>query len=68
MPGVAKGDPVSDHRSAAQQPRPLYRVLAKSVADRVHRRLQTRVAWFGRSREEIHLPRAGIAEPREPDA
>ena len=55
MAGVAEGDPVSDHCSATEKARPLDGVLAKPVADRIHRRLQARVPGFRGSREQIHL-------------
>src|SRR5258706_7234046 len=68
MAGVAECDPVTDHWSAPEEARPLDGVLAEPVADRVHRRLQARVPWFGGSREQIQLAGAGVAQAREADA
>ena len=53
--------PNADSLRAAQQARPLHRVLAEPVADRVHRRLEARVARLGGRGEQIHLAGAGVA-------
>src|ERR1700693_6138872 len=68
MARVSEGDPVADHRGAAEEPGPLDCIFSKAVADRVHCTLQARIARWGGSCEQVHLSRAGVAEPGESNA
>ena len=46
--GVAKRDPVADHRSTAQKACSLDGILAKAIADSIYRSLQASVARWRR--------------------
>src|SRR5713101_1563982 len=63
---VAEGDPIPNHRSAAQKPRPLHGVLAEAVTDRIHGHLQALVPRPRRPGEEVQLA-VVVAESRQPD-
>src|SRR4029077_2797574 len=62
---VPEGDAIAHHWGGPEQACPLHRVLTKSIADRIDRRLQALVARAYLTGEQAHLPRARLRQPRE---
>jgi hypothetical protein len=59
---ITESDPFSDHPSPAQEAGALERVLAKAVADRVHRGLEAGDPGLLRVDEQVELAGAGVAQ------
>src|SRR5437868_8782691 len=68
MPCISKRDPVPHHPGPTQQPGALYCVLAETIADRIHGRLEPLFARGSRLAEEVELACVDFDHSRQPDA